>query len=451
MGDLFENVAFSPADILLPKGVDMNQWAVVACDQFTSEPEYWEDAKKIAGRTPSALNLILPEVYLGEKDVDDRISKINKTMTDYLEGDVFSTEEDSFVYVERTQSDGSTRCGIVGKIDLDAYEFKPGNNALVRATEGTVLSRIPPRVKVRENAPIELPHVMLLIDDPEKTVIEPLAEEKMLMSKLYDFSLMKEGGRIKGFSVNSAQKKKIAAALESLKSQDTIDKKYGIAGAAPLLFAVGDGNHSLATAKQCYENMKKVTSREEWTDLPSRYALVEVVNIHEEALKFEPIHRTLFDVDPDEVITEFLKFYPDSMDVKEVTAKDLIANPERYPHVLRSGKTFGEKSHYITYCFEDVTGTLVVPEPERQLAVGTLQEFLDKYLEGRNTKIDYIHGDDTCESLGRKPGNISFLLPALGKEQLFKTVMADGVLPRKTFSMGHAVDKRYYIEARKIK
>ncbi len=451
MGELFENVALSPADILLPKNVDMNTWAVVACDQFTSEPEYWEDAKKIAGDSPSALNLILPEVYLGDKDVEERIGNINSNMNDYLKRDVFKTLEDALIYVERTQSDGSVRRGIVGKIDLETYEFKPGNNALVRATEGTVLSRIPPRVKVRENAPIELPHVMLLIDDPDKTVIEPLAKEEVLMQKLYDFSLMKGGGRIKGFLITDAQKSRINRALLDLKSQETIDKKYGIKGAAPLLFAVGDGNHSLATAKQCYENMKKVTPEEEWDQLPSRYALVEIVNNHDEALKFEPIHRTLFGADAEDVINEFVKYYPGSADIRGVRAEDILSEPGKYPHVLPSGKAYGDGSHYITYCFDDITGTLIVPDPDKQLAVGTLQAFLDDYLKGKDVELDYIHGDETCENLGRKPGNISFLLPAMAKEQLFKTVMADGVLPRKTFSMGHACDKRYYIEARKIK
>ena len=447
MGNVIGDIAFSAADILIPADADMQKWAVVACDQFTSEPEYWEDAKKIAGDSPSALNLILPEVYLGEKNVEDRINGINKNMAGYLENGVFKTLKDSLIYVERTQSDGSVRCGIVGKVDLEDYEFKPGNNALIRATEGTFLSRIPPRVKVRENAGIELPHVMLLIDDPKLSVIEPLSKETIDMEKVYDFDLMKNGGHIKGFLLTEEQKGAVAAALNGLKSQEVIDEKYGIKGAAPLLFAVGDGNHSLATAKQCYENEKKVTPKEDWDKLPSRYALVEVVNLHEDALEFEPIHRTVFDVDAEDVIKGFTEYYPGSVDIR---MDDITDGYDKYLKGDLASKV-GPDTQYIRYCFGEVSGLLVVPHPDKQLAVGTLQEFLDKYLEGRNSEIDYIHGDETCEQLGRRPGDISFLLPAMGKEQLFKTVMADGVLPRKTFSMGHAWDKRYYIEARKIK
>lgn len=433
MSNLTEDIAFSPADILLPKDSDMTKWAVVACDQFTSEPEYWEDAKSKAKGSPSALNLILPEVYLNKDGVEERIKNINSTMQSYLDNDVFKLEKDAVIYVERTQSDGRVRKGIVGKIDLEDYEFKPGNNALIRATEGTVLSRIPPRVKVREHAPIELPHVMLLIDDDKRTVIEPLSQKTGEMEKLYDFDLMKKGGHIKGYKLTDGLKKDVAAALLALKDPALVESKYGLKGAAPMLFAVGDGNHSLATAKQCYENMKAVTPKEDWDKLPSRYALVEVVNNHDDALTFEPIHRTLFNVNAEDVIEGFLKYYPGSYKAE------------------KAGVTDGDNAQYIKYCYGNVSGVLVVPNPTKQLAVGTLQEYLDKYLEGKDAEIDYIHGDETAEGLGRKEGNISFLLPAMGKDELFKTVMADGVLPRKTFSMGHAQDKRYYIEARTIR
>lgn len=448
MENTIGDIAFSAAEVLLPADADMQKWAVVACDQFTSQPEYWEDVKEKVGSSLSALNLILPEVYLNEENVENRIEAINRNMVDYLEKGVFKTLSDSLIYVERKQSDGSVRYGIVGKVDLEDYEFEPGNNALIRATEGTVLSRIPPRVKVRENAGIELPHVMLLIDDPEKSVIEPLTNDRSKMEKLYDFDLLKEGGHIAGFKLNEEQKAAVFAALNALKSQDVVDAKYGIKGAAPLLFAVGDGNHSLATAKQCYENEKKVTPKEKWGDLPSRYALVEVVNLHEDALKFEPIHRTVFKVNAEDMIESFTEYYPGSFNVRMDNITD------GYDGYIQGDlkSKISDDTQYIRYCFDEVSGVLVVPHPEKQLAVGTLQEFLDKYLEEREvSEIDYIHGDETCEELGRRPGNISFLLPAMGKEQLFKTVMADGVLPRKTFSMGHAQDKRYYIEARRIK
>ncbi len=447
MNSITDNNAFSPADILLPKDADMAKWAVVACDQFTSEPEYWEETESIVGDEKSALNLILPEVYLGHGDEEKRIRKINENMKAYLDGGVFKTLPDSLIYVERTQSDGSVRCGIVGKADLENYEFRPGNKALIRATEGTVLSRIPPRVKVRENAPVELPHVMLLIDDPLKTVIEPLSGRTGEMEKVYDFDLMKEGGHIRGYRLTEEDNKAVCKALGGLRSQEIIDEKYGIKGAAPLLFAVGDGNHSLATAKQCYENEKKNTPEDKWDTLLSRYALVEVVNLHEDALKFEPIHRTLFETDPEDIIKCFLEYHKGSFNV---LCDSLSGGYEKNLSPEQKDLT-GRDTQYIGYCYGNVTGMLVVPKPEKQLAVGTLQEFLDKYIEEHGTEIDYIHGDETCEALGRKPGNISFLLPAMGKEQLFKTVMADGVLPRKTFSMGHAADKRYYIEARRIK
>ena len=447
MSNMFDDIAFSPADILLPKDADMSKWAVVACDQFTSEPDYWEEAAALAGSEPSALNLILPEVYLNGKDVDERIAAINSNMKEYLECGVFDCYEDTLIYVERTQSDGKVRKGIVGKIDLDDYEFKPGNNALIRATEGTVLSRIPPRVKVRENAPIELPHVMLLIDDETNSVIGPLTENASKMEKLYDFDLMQEGGHIKGYKLDNELKRSVSEALTALKDPSLTERKYGIKGASPMLFAVGDGNHSLATAKQCYENAKKGVPESEWKNLPSRYALVEVVNNHDDALKFEPIHRTLFEVDAKDVLKAFFEYYPESF---EVTVGNL--GEDFKEKMTEHQKTLIKKeSQFIKYCFGNVTGVIAIPNPEKQLAVGTLQEFLDKYLEGKSSEIDYIHGDETAEILGRKPGNMSFLLPAMEKEQLFKTVMADGVLPRKTFSMGHAQDKRYYIEARKIR
>lgn len=443
----FEDIAFSPADILLPKDTDMEKWAVVACDQFTSQPEYWEEAKKIVGDAPSALNLILPEVYLNEKGVEERIEKINKAMSDYLGSDVFECFEDSFVYVERTQSDGRVRKGIVGKVDLEDYEFKPGNNALVRATEGTVLSRIPPRVKVRENAPVELPHVMLLIDDAEKTVIEPLGKHVSDKDKVYDFELMEGGGKIKGFLISDDLKAGISDALHRLASQEVSDEKYGMKGAAPMLFAVGDGNHSLATAKQCYENLKKTVPESEWKNLKARYALVEVVNLHDEALSFEPIHRTVFGVSSEDILKAFTDTVDGSIIIKDADAKSVSASPEKY----LDKAAVNENTQYISYCSSKGEGTIVIPNPQKQLAVGTLQEFLDIFLNGKEAEVDYIHGDETCRELGMREGNISFLLPAMGKEQLFKTVMADGVLPRKTFSMGHAQDKRYYIEARKIK
>ena len=426
MNPKFKKLGFYPADILLPDGADMTKWAVVACDQFTSQPEYWQAVEDTVGDAPSALRLILPEAKLNDANVDEHIADINASMRKYLDGGVFRTLEDTLIYIERTQSDGKVRHGLIGMVDLEQYDFTPGSGALIRATEGTVLSRIPPRVRVRKDAPIELPHVMLLIDDPEGTVIEPLTAGSGKMERLYDFDLQQGGGHLKGWKLTGEQVDGVADALEGLCSDVEMEKKYGMSGVAPLLFAVGDGNHSLAAAKQCYEDLKKVTPESEWASLPARYALVEVVNNHDDALKFEPIHRVLFGVEPEKVLEAFKAFYP--------------------------GAHEGEgEGHTIAYTYEGHTGYITVPDPKVQLAVGTLQAFIDEYLKTNSGEVDYIHGDEVTDELGGKPGNIGFKLPAMGKEQLFKTVMADGVLPRKTFSMGHAQDKRYYVEARKIR
>ena len=310
MNEKFKKLGFYPADILLPKDADMTKWAVVACDQFTSQPEYWQAVEDTVGSAPSTLRLILPEAKLNDPHVEDHIAGINAAMNRYIDENVFQTLADSLIYIERTQSDGKVRHGLIGMVDLDQYDFTPGSGALIRATEGTVLSRIPPRVKVRQDAPIELPHVMLLIDDPDRTVIEPLTAAGSQMEKVYDFELQQGGGYLKGWRLSDEQINAVADALTGLCSDAEMEKKYGMKGVAPLLFAVGDGNHSLATAKQCYENLKKVTPEDQWASLPARYALVEVVNNHDDALQFEPIHRVVFGVDPAEMLESFKAFYP---------------------------------------------------------------------------------------------------------------------------------------------
>ena len=259
MNQTFEKLGFYPADILLPRNVDMTKWAVVACDQFTSQPEYWQAVEKTVGDAPSTLRLILPEAKLASPDVDREIAAINGAMERYLTENLFRTLPESLLYIERTQSDGRVRRGLIGMADLEQYDFTPGSGALIRATEGTVLSRIPPRVRVRRDAPIELPHVMLLIDDPERTVIEPLSDARGEMEALYDFDLQQGGGHLKGWRLTAEQMDAVASALEELGSPEAMEKKYGLKDAPPLLFAVGDGNHSLATAKRCYEELKKVT------------------------------------------------------------------------------------------------------------------------------------------------------------------------------------------------
>ena len=408
--NLFDAVGFYPADILLPCGADMKKWAVIACDQFTSQPEYWQAVEAAVGDAPSALRLILPEARLGQEGEADEIAAIHNAMESYLEGGLFRTLPRSMVYVRRTQSDGRVRQGLVGMVDLERYDFTPGSGALIRATEGTVLSRIPPRMAVRRGAPLELPHVMLLIDDPECTVIEPLAAGEG-METLYDFDLLQGGGHLYGSRLTQAQMEQAAQALDRL----TRGEEH------PMLFAVGDGNHSLAAAKACYEERK--ASAPEGAVLPERFALVEVVNCHDPALTFEPIHRCLFGVEPEAVLSALLDYYP--------------------------GAYAGEgEGHTVSFTWSGGSGTITVPEPRAHLAVGTLQTFLDDYLASHTGRLDYIHGEDAARSLGRRSGNLAFCLPAMEKSQLFPTVMADGVLPRKAFSMGEARDKRYYVEAR---
>ena len=399
---------FSPADILLPAAGNYETWAVVACDQFTSQPEYWERVEAKVADQPSAFRLILPEAQLSDGHTEEHIAKINQTMLDYQKDGVFTEYPDAMIYLERVQSDGRIRSGVIGKIDLEEYDYSPDSQSLVRATEGTVLDRIPPRQAVRRNASLELPHIMLLIDDPDNTVIGPLAACDHV---LYDFDMMEGGGHAKGMLLDEAQKQAVAKALSDL------------ADRSPLLFAVGDGNHSLASAKAHYEEEKA-------KGLPtaelSRYALVEIVNLYDDALEFEPIHRVLFDVDPQDVSEELKACYP--------------------------GTYEGEgEGHCIRFAWEQEEGFLTIPEPKAQLEVGTLQSFLDDYLKRKGGRIDYVHGDDITIELGKNPGCLAFLLPAMDKNDLFKSIAADGPLPRKTFSMGHAEDKRYYIEARKIK
>lgn len=393
---------FNPADILMPRN-NFEKWSVVACDQYTSEQKYWNEVESIVGDEPSALNIILPEIYLSD-DNSVRINSINSHMSEYLNSDVFSLHKDAMIYVER-ESNNTKRLGIVGIIDLEDYDYNKGTNALIRATEQTVLERIPPRVAIRKDAPLEMPHVMLLIDDKERKVIEPLQNKKFDFESAYDFELMQGGGHIEGYYIDSDTQKSVQDALESLLSGGDND----------LLFAVGDGNHSLATAKECY--------RLNPTEL-NRYALVEIVNIHDDSIELEPIYRVLFNINIDDFMNKFLE-----------------------AHAVSSGDT--------THDFECVTkngSEYITVKATAKLPVGTLQVFIDEYLkQNEAVKIDYIHGEQVVYDLCKEEGTLGFIFEGMGKDDLFPAVMQDGSLPRKTFSMGHAHDKRYYIEARKIK
>ena len=419
------STAFHSADILVPNAsIDMTRWAVIACDQYTSEPEYWNKVYNEVGNAPSALDLILPELYLEDGDVSDRISNIHTSMEKCLSEGIFSEYKNAMIYVERIQSNGILRQGIVGAIDLEKYDFTKGSTSEVRATEATVIERIPPRIKVRNGAPLELPHIMILIDDPELTVIEPIGSQKDKMQTLYDFKLMQNGGSISGYLMNEKLMETVDDALSSLAQPEKFRKKYGI-NAPVLLYAMGDGNHSLATAKEYYEQLKRDNPGKDLSCHPARYALAEIVNLHSEALKFEAIHRLVYDVDCDKLISEMS------------AELDLSENNVSEQYVICSCRGSEKK--------------LFIGNTSSNLSVGSLQNFLDKYIKENGGKIDYIHGTENVKSLAERHSGIAFILPDMDKSQLFPTVIKDGALPRKTFSMGHADDKRFYIEARKIK
>lgn len=403
------STAFCPANILLPQDCDMKLWSVVACDQYTAEPEYWAEADKTVGGSPSTLRLILPEIYLGKSDTAARIKDINRTIREYLDKGGFREYKNAMIYVERVQSDGKIRRGIVGAIDLEQYDYRAGSKSAVRATEATVVERIPPRLEIRRDAELELPHIMILIDDPTLSVIEPLASKNL--EKLYDFSLMQGGGSISGCLLGEEEIAQVDAALAALgKSSE-------------MLFAMGDGNHSLATAKEHYEKLKRDNPDANLSSHPARYALCEIVNLHSEALEFEAIHRIVSVDDPEKMLLEMSE-------------------------ALRLGDTESEQK--VTVHCGGKHRELYILAPTSKLAVGSIQSFLDEYLRKNGGKIDYIHGADVLKRLAEDKGSAGFELEPMRKEDLFPAVIADGALPRKTFSMGHAADKRYYLEARKI-
>ena len=419
------NVPFKRGNILLPKDADMTKWSVVACDQYTSEPEYWEDVEKIVGDSPSTLKLTLPEIYLEESNVQERIENINSNMEKLLNEDFFKEYKDSMIYLERTQNDGKVREGLMGIVDLEGYSYEVGSQTPIRATEKTVIERIPPRVKIRENASLELPHIMILIDDDKKEIIESLKTKVTEDDVVYDFDLMKDGGHIKGYVLNNEAMDEVDKGLAALADKDAFEVKYNVKDKGVLLFAMGDGNHSLATAKACYESLKKTMSEEEYLNHPARYALVELVNLHSDALEFEAINRVIFDTNPE----------------------DLIAKLKEYYVISKDGN--GEKFEIITKNIDEVW---YIENPKSNISVGSIQMFLDEYLKENPGKIDYIHGEDVTKELTHKnDNNVGFIFDAMPKSELFKTVILDGSLPRKTFSMGHSYDKRYYLEARKIK
>ena len=408
---------FEPANILIPKMETMEKWAVIACDQFTSQPEYWERVAAYVGEDKSALKLIFPEAKLGEES-SDMVEEIKVTMESYLADGTFAEYEDSLIFVERTLLDGSIRKGVVGAINLDEYDYSSYSLSGIRATEKTVVERIPPRKVIRENALVELPHILLFSDDEKDFMCGYLESVKEELPLLYDFDLMEGGGHITGRLVKGEH---LACFTEKMEAYgDFIVHKYRDSKKIPMMFAVADGNHSLATAKACYEDIKLKNPGVDLSNHPARYALVEVVNIHDEAQKFEPIHRIVKNVDVNAILGALIL--------------DSCAE-EGYPMRWYSGEKHG----------------VVYLDPAKgQLPIGILQNFLDEYLSVHLGVIDYIHGEDVLKELSKEPNSIGFELPVIDKQKFFHGIIEDGVFPRKTFSTGHAQEKRYYLEARKI-
>ena len=398
--------ALLPADILLPQNVDMSKWAVVSCDQFTSEPEYWQALADYVGGEKSTLDLIFPEVYLGDND-EARIAKINATMEDYLFEGVFKTIKNSYVLVERTTASGVKRVGIIGAVDLEDFDFTANAKSVIRPTEGVVPSRIPPRLKIRENASLELPHIMLLVDDPDGSVIEKLYSEKDKFEKLYDFELNMGGGSVKGYRVDAD-----SVNFSRLWDEDEQMQKYG--EKTNFILAVGDGNHSLATAKTYWDNLKKNLSDSERENHPARFALVEVNNVRSEGIIFEPIHRIVFGAGE-----EFVEYLKSSLS-GDLKVKVVCSGKETYINVPS-----------------------LTP-----LAILEIQKAIDSY---KGVECDYIHGEEHLLAIEKEKGGVAIVMPKIEKGDLFKYVLKNGVLSRKAFSMGEAEEKRYYIEARKIK
>ncbi len=435
----YEQIGVMIPDVYLPRpDVDLRKWAVIACDQFTSQPEYWQQVSELVGDDPSTYHLILPEVYLGKPEETARLTSIQQTMTRYLNEGILQQQE-GLIYVERRVA-GKMRKGLLLCLDLEQYDYNKGSSSLIRATEGTILDRLPPRIRIRENALLELPHILVLIDDPDHNVIEPLANHKSNMERLYRIDLMLGSGQIEGWRLaDKATEVGVMRNLVELTNPDTFQKKYNFDTDKPvLLFAVGDGNHSLATAKANWEKIKPQVGM----DHPARYALVEIENVHDDGLEFKPIHRVVFKVTCD-LQKELQKFFPAGCSIQPVA--DLSSMKAAVAESTSDHQRFGMIS-------ADGLSIVELSAPPLTLPVGNLQAFLDECLKTKGAEsIDYVHGEDIVLNLGSQPGNYGFYLPAMPKSDLFRTVILDGALPRKTFSMGEAIEKRFYIEARKIK
>ena len=427
--------------ILMPvKDISMEKWAVVACDQYTSELDYWEDVEKIIEEKPSTLNLVYPECYLEEPNPDERIKSINSNMDKYLKEGILVENEPSFFLVKRSTGTGNPRYGLMVALDLEAYDYSKGSTSLIRATEGTIVERIPPRKKIRINAPVELPHILVLIDDPKKLVIEPLAALTGSLEQVYDFDLMKDSGHITGYKISETNLiESIIDGLENLADKENFKQKYSKDDV--LLYAMGDGNHSLATAKATWEEIKHSYEGSDLMMHPARWALVELENIYDKGITFEPIHRVLFNVNKNLFFKEI-----------ELSSTYKFKNLNSIEEIMSELKNQKGKDQKIGYCDSDKMGIIIISDPTATIPAGTIQKIIDNYLiKDDKSTVDYIHGENVTHKLGTEGNNCGIFLPAVDKNDFFKTVVMDSAFPRKTFSMGEAHEKRFYIESRRIR
>ena len=422
---------FTAADILLPAAnIPLDPWACIAVDQFTSQPEYWQRAEALAAGKPSTLHIVLPEAYLGTEQEAARLQSIRRTMEEYRQS-VLTRKVHGYVYLERIQMDGTVRQGLVGAVDLEAYDYAKGTKPAIRPSESTVVERIPPRLKVRRGATIETPHVMMLADDADCTLVEPIGLVKDKLPQLYDGELMLGGGRLRGWAVEDpALIAQIDAALAKLADPDEFARRWPVAkGQQPMVLAVGDGNHSLATAKAYWEELKPTLTEAQRKTHPARWCLAEVCNVHSPAIEIEPIHRVVFGV----------------------AVKELFAALDAWDQQQGSSTTMSDQRLRLADAHGE--SAVALANPPAPLTVGSVEAFLADYLPKHpGVTVDYIHGENVAMSLAADPTKpaTAILLPDFAKADLFKGVVLGGVLPRKTFSMGHAEEKRYYNECRVI-
>ena len=421
--------------IPLPKNLDIKTWATIACDQYTQDKDYWKQVYSIVGSKPSTVKITFPEVYLGEPGRKERIQKIKKEMDSYVKQGVFAQPEEECIYIERKTKYGRVRHGLIVAIDLDTYEWKPFSKSLIRATEATIVERIPPRMEIRKEAIIETPHIMLLVNDPNHILVEGIGNlVKNKKSKpLYQGELMMNSGSITGWAVsNEFDIEYLRVSLQKIAEANT-EKDGSI-----FLFAVGDGNHSLATAKATWEEYKKTHPFE--TNCKMKYALIEIVNIYDTGLTFEPIHRVLFDIDPDALI----EFMGNSLGGES----QFLNNFEELKYKVDNSKSdFG-----FVFSKNGRTQYVLMKTNIKELPISQLQPAIDQFLVYCNKKgnIDFIHGAEELMKLGSQIGITGIYLPPIDKDSFFATISGKGPLPRKSFSMGEADEKRFYLECRQI-